>query len=516
MSQSPSPLITLVRSRVRLSFSLAALLLVVAGLFTLPAFATAAAAPPQGLSSEARIMDDVKSLVDLGPRRTGTPGGDRAAEFVGNGLRSAGVPQVWEEHATTYQWEATSWGVKAGDEPIDAFPVTQSFFGANDASWTGDFSTGPGGRTAQVVDVGNGTLPEIATKDVRGKIVLFNLRFLLPVIALGAGSEWLYDPSLSLLRDARTLTQANPYVSTFVSTVRELQRRGAVGFIGVLADYFDSNKYRNEYYRSLNVTLPGFWITRKESQHLRAALGRSGGKATLQLAGRRWAAQARTVLGYLPGQSSDTVMVQSHHDSLGPGAVEDASGTASVLAQARYWASRPLSERPRSLLFITFDSHFTGYQAHAAFYEKYLAPGSNPPFKIVANATIEHIAKQGVVRNGQLVMRDIPEPRGVFRSGGGDIKRAIMGAVRRYDLQRLALINTDLVVPNKNIPTDASYAAQAGLPTVSYISGPIYLYDDIDTIDKVDAAQVVPVNAAFVDIIGQLMRLTKAQLQGHA
>lgn len=493
----------------------ALVLLILAGLLMLPAVAPAAPASrvPAGLSSQAELMDDVRALVELGPRRSGTPGGDRAAEFVGQGLRDAGIPKVWEEHATTYQWEATSWGVEVGGRTIDAFPATQSFFGENRGDWTGEFSTGPDGRTAGMVDVGSGSVVDLATKDVRGKVVLFDLDFLAPMLALGAVSEWLYDPRYTLIKEPASLMQGNPYITNYETTVRELQRRGAVGFVGVLGDYFDSNRYRNEFYRRLNVTLPGFWVTAAQGKSLRQQLRLGQRQATLKLEGRRWAAPTRTVMGYLPGQSDETVMVQSHHDSLGPGAVEDATGTASVLAQARYWAAQPKSARPRSLLFITFDSHFTGYQAHIAFGKKYFE--GDAPFPIVANATIEHIAKQGVLRRGKLVVRDTPEPRGIFRLGGTEVKRAIVEAVRKYDLQRLTLINVKTISPEGNIPTDASFVSMYGIPTVSFISGPVYMYDDIDTIDKVDERQMVPVNAAFVDIIGRLQRLPADQLRGR-
>lgn len=497
--------------------AIALVLLILGGLLMLPAVAPAATPTsriPAGLSSQDRMMDDVRALVELGPRRSGTPGGDRAAEFVGQGLRDAGIPRVWEEHATTYQWEATSWGVEVGGRTIDAFPATQSFLGENRGDWTGTFSTGPSGRTANMVDVGAGGILDLAGKDVRGKVVLFDLNFLAPMLGLGAVSEWLYDPKYTLIKDPASLMQANPYITNYETTVRELQRRGAVGFVGVLTDYFDSNRYRNEFYRRLNVMLPGFWVTAAQGKSLRTQLRLGQRQATLRLEGRRWAAPTRTVMGYLPGQSDETVMVQSHHDSLGPGAVEDATGTASVLAQARYFAQRPLSERPRSLLFITFDSHFTGYQAHIAFGKKYFE-GDERPFPIVANATIEHIAKQGVLRGGKLVVRNTPEPRGIFRLGGTEIKRAIVEAVRKYDLQRLTLINVKKISPEGNIPTDASFVSMYGIPTISFISGPVYMYDDLDTIDKVDERQMVPVNAAFVDIIGRLQRLPVAQLRGQ-
>ena len=63
-------------------------------------------------------------------------------------------------------------------------------------------------------------------------------------------------------------------------------------------------------------------------------------------------------------------MVQSHHDSVGTGAVEDATGTAEVIALAEHYgrAAKQPGYRPRekSLMFVTFDTHFTGYQAHQA------------------------------------------------------------------------------------------------------------------------------------------------------
>jgi hypothetical protein len=472
-----------------------------------------AAAPPTGLSDQAQILGDVKNLVDLGPRRSGTPGGIRAAEYVESSLKASGVPQVWQQTGvTTYEWQADRSKVTVGGQEIDAFPSENSFLGEARADWTGDFSTGPGGRTAQVVDVGNGTALDLAGKNLKGKIVVFNLRFEAPVLALGLVSEFLYDPQLTLFKAPKQLAQANPYITNYLSTIGAIQKAGAVGYVGVLTDYFDSNKYRNEYYSRLAVTMPGFWVTKNEGHRLRQLLATNGRTATVALEGKRYAAPAHTVLGYLPGQSPETVMVQSHHDSVGPGAVEDASGTASVLALARYYAKLPLSQRPRSLLFVTFDTHFTGYQSHQAFGRDYvLSP--DRPFPIVANATVEHIAKQGAIKNGKLVLTGQTEPRAFFRAGGGAIKNALIAAIRKYDLRRSIVINV-AALPTTNIPTDASGASQLGIPTVSYISGPIYMYDEADTIDKVDASQLVPVTSSFVDVIDRLQRLTLGQLNG--
>ncbi len=480
-----------------------------------PSAALAAAKPlPQGLSSADEIMDDVQALVDLGPRRSGTPGGARAAEYMKAGLTKAGIPTVWEHNVPTYQWEETRGAVSVGGQAIDAFPSEHSFFGEAKPDWTGTFSTGPVGRTAKVVDIGDGGYVDLLGKDLRGKIVVFNLRFVVPQLALGAVSEHLYDPGLSLLKEPSALAQGNPYITNYTSVLRAAQRAGAVGFVGVLTDYFQSNKYRNEYYRDLQVTMPGFWVTRSEGRRLRNLLPAAGRQATLELEGRRYETPTRTVLGYLPGKSRETIMVQSHHDSVGPGAVEDASGSAEVLALARYYASRPASERERGLLFVTFDSHFTGYQSHFAFAQQYVT-GADRPFDIVANATVEHIARQAVVRGGKLAMTGETEPRAFFRLGGSVVRQAIVEAIRRRDLRRTLVINTRSLTKAGNMPTDASPLSRAGVPTASFISGPIYLYDDVDTIEMVDVPQLVPVAAAFVDIIDRFDVSSASALRGR-
>ena len=473
---------------------------------------------PHGLATTESIYADIEHLVALGPRRTGTPGGDRAAEYMKAGLAAAGVPKVWEHNVTTYQWEDTRHAVTVGGESIDAFPSEHSFFGAAKADWAGGFSTGPGGRTAKVVDIGDGSAFDLIGKDLRGKIVVFNLRFLLPQLGLGAVAEHLYDPGLSLLGDPRSLLQGNPYITNYLSVLRAAQRAGAVGFVGVLTDYFESNRYRNEYYRRLQVTMPGFWVTRAEGTRLRSLLPRAGRTATLELEGRRYATKTRTVLGYLPGKdpsNRETIMVQSHHDSVGPGAVEDASGSAEVLALARYYGGRPAAERERGLLFVTFDSHFTGYQSHMGFAEEYVSSPSRP-YDIVANATVEHIAKQGVVRGGKLVVTERPEPRAFFRTGGNVVRQTLVETIRKRDLRRILVIDSRTVSKDGNMPTDAAFAAITGIPTVSYISGPVYLYDDMDTLDKIDVGQLRPVAAAFVDIIDRFDTTAASALKGRA
>ena len=93
--------------------------------------------------------------------------------------------------------------------------------------------------------------------------------------------------------------------------------------------------------------------------------------------------------------------------------------------------------------------------------------------EIVANATVEHIAKAGVVKGGKLVVDNRLEPRAFFRSGGRSVRKTLIQAIRKHDLRRTSLIPIRTISPEGNIPTDASFVSMYGIPTVSYIAGPI-------------------------------------------
>jgi Zn-dependent M28 family amino/carboxypeptidase len=92
-------------------------------------------------------------------------------------------------------------------------------------------------------------------------------------------------------------------------------------------------------------------------------------RVALQVDVERERATVRNVLGYLPGKSSEYIIIGAHYDHLGlgnesslapsqigrihPGADDNASGTAGVLELARLLSGRR-NELPRGVLFMTF------------------------------------------------------------------------------------------------------------------------------------------------------------------
>lgn len=469
--------------------------------FLLPGTAGAAASIPSQMPTNAQIFQTIQELVSHGPRRQGTEGGDFAVQYVADKMREYGLSDVHVESVSTSAWDVQSSGFKVGSTPTDGFPVAFSL--DQGASTYGTFATPPGGTSGQIVDVGSGSSSNYNGKDVRGKVVMFDLNFQLPLAAMLPVTEFIWDPQLSIF-NTNTLFNANPYITNYRAAAKEAISHGAVGFVGVLSDYFNSNKYYNEFYRATQVSIPGMWVTKRVGADIRTKLKTNPAlEASISLSTTRRRVPANTVVGYLEGSSKDSILVTSHHDSVWEGAVEDGSGTAEVLALAKYYSQLPASSRKKTLMFSTNDTHFTGYQAHNAFIRRHVLQRDpvTEPHRIVADVAIEHIGKAASIdKNGELVVSNAPEPRGIFENLNPLLGLAVTNAVVRNDLRRTAILNAN-PLQLTGIPTDVSGMLMAGVPTVSLISGPVYMYDEADTLDKVAVDQLRPVANTFANII---------------
>ncbi len=443
--------------------------------------------------TEEAIMASIEDLVAMAPRATGTPGGEAAAGYVADRFTAAGLETRVLE-VPSFSWTADACGIRVGATEVECAPILHSGLAAHD--WTG---TAAHRAEAEVIDIG---ADRVRRHDVRGRIVLFDLTFDMTVAHSLPLTMYLHDPGRRVMR-RDVLASRNPYVTSLARTMTEAAAAGAVGVIGVLRDYPDSRNYHNEYYRRTLFALPGAWVTRAEGARLRGLLARTP-RATLTLDVTRRQVVSRTVIGVLPGRTTDAVMIQSHHDSIGAGAVEDASGTAEVIALAEHYGAAAAAgvRREKTLLFVTFDTHFTGYQAHREFATHYvLSPDA--PWNIVLNTTIEHIGLRAVEgEDGGFASTGETEPRGIFVNVNPAFTWRIARGIRRHGLHGTSLMGAGLLeFFAGGIPTDASFTLVAGVPTVSLISGPLYLYDDADTIDRIDRAQLVPVARFFADLI---------------
>jgi Peptidase family M28 len=313
---------------------------------------------------------------------------------------------------------------------------------------------------------------------------------------------------------------ADPYsANTFPGNYLRAIQGGAVGFIGILKDYYDRHDYRNEAYSaylpgSRPLSIPGMWMAPLAGAKLARDL--QLGKrmsATINLEGELTYERAHAVYGYLPGQSSETLLIQSHHDSNTPGAVEDASGTSAVIALAQYFAKIPASQRKRTLMFATMDTHFTDYNAHLVFGAKHLIPNNPAGDNVVGVVTLEHIGNEVVVYGGkkQPLNTGLVAPRVLMVSTEvPGLKDIALKAMRSFKLERTFAISTTslrTVTGSAGIPADSTGFYQLGLPVLGLVGIPLYLYSDLDTPDKVNPKDLNQVAVAFADIITKMSAL---------
>lgn len=435
------------------------------------------------------LLQTIEDLVELGPRRTGTPQALASAQYVRGRFDAAGLTTEYFD-VPSFAWRAQTCRLDVDGVAVPCSPILHSGLPGHDA--VGQF---PYQVNARVVDVGS---DKVADHEVRGAIVMFDLTFDMSLYSMLPLTTYLHDPGRKMMRH-EVLSAKNPYVTSLTSVMTQAQAGGAAGVIGVLRDYPESLGYHNEYYRRTLLQLPGVWITRDAGADLRSRLTQST-RARIELDTHRDEVVSRTVLGVLPGRSRETIMVQSHHDSVGPGAVQDASGAAVVIALAEHYGRGAQPEK--TLLFTLFDSHFTGYQAHREFARRYvLDPAS--PYDIVLNTTIEHIGLR-TTRGADGGFETLPqtEPRGIFANVNPGFTWQLVKGIRRHGMDSTCILHaTPLEFTRDGIPTDASFTLVSGVPTISLISGPLYLYDDADTIDKIDVDQLVPVTRFFADAV---------------
>jgi len=457
------------------------------------------------LAGNDEIFGWIKEICALGNRRPGTPEDRKTAEYVLDHFKAFGLDARLEPVPMPV-WNATKWGLTVNGADVPCFYINHSY-------WTKEFegfTAGPGGIAAEMVYVGEGRADDFKGVDVRGKIVLVDVRFgVLRQSETTSVAYFGYDPRGTAPAD---WSQPNPYSpDNFPSNFQRAAKRGAVGFVGILADYYDRNTFYNELYveEPCKWPIPGLWLSRSDGARLKASLKKDGNQATLVLDGTVTPGTAYNVIGMLSGKSDDIVMVHSHHDAPWSSAVEDASGVAEVLALAKYFGGVPKEQREKTLMFVSLDTHFSMYQGHLDLIKKIRDRKMN----VIVDIVLEHIGKEVVEKDGQLVETGFVEPRGIFVTENPFLIALVTQAVERHNLERTVVLPTYTIL---GVPTDAGDFNRRGFTVISLISPPLYIYDSIDTPDKVAFDQLNPVAQAFADIIVSIDRAPARQTSRRA
>ena len=452
------------------------------------------------------IFGWIEQIYAQGVRRPGYPADRWAEEFCAERFRALGLEKVRLEPAPLPYWEPRSWSLHAsgaaGEIELPCFPLPHS-------------------APTEEIELELVPYDPASPTAVKGKASLHEMTLVRippasPVTGGSAVEQVLDDLEMGVspggrLFDARGsfdgALQVLPFGPRFQWVMEPAIEAGAAAYIGALTDYpGDSCQYYVPY-DGVARPIPGVWIRGSDGARLQSMLGAGPVRVRLRVDSVRREITSYNVVGELPGADPEWVVIGSHHDGPWSSAVEDASGMALVFAQASYWSKLPASERPHRLVFLLNAGHMVGAAGCLAFIDTHAKNLES----IVLSIHLEHAAREFVERDGELVPSGEPETRWFFTSRNPALESSVAEALQAEKLDRSLILAPDVFGDRPT--TDGGPFHPRGVPLVNYLTAPFYLFDEIDQMDKIDEASLVPVTRATVRLVESTRDVTAAAMR---
>lgn len=432
------------------------------------------------IPAEEQIHAWIEHVFAAGVRRPGYAADRQAKAFSLERFREFGLEDVRLEPVSLPRWEPRSWSlrVQAGGEDFElpCFPLPHSAPCEELELELAELDSGAGESAGDVA------------ADVKGKAALFDVPLIrIPPDLLAADGRVL-DPRGSF----EGAEQVLPFGAPILHVMEPSIAAGAAAFLGTLSGYPGDGFEYYVPYDAVERPIPGVWLRGSDGARLRALLERGTVRVRLRVDSVREAITCHNVVGELPGADDDRVVIGSHHDGPWSSAVEDASGMSLVFAQAAYWSRVPRAERPHHMVFLLNAGHMAG----GAGVHGFIADHADELERIVLEVHLEHAAREFVERDGALVASGEPEPRWFFTSRVPRLEAALAEALESEGVDRSLILPPDALGPQPT--TDGGPFHPQGVPLVNYLTAPFYLFDRIDTLDKVHRESLVPVTRAVI------------------
>lgn len=365
-------------------------------------------AAAEGFDAQRALAHVQMLAVTIGSRVAGTPDGYRAGDYIAGQFAAAGLEVTRQEFPFQSWLDLGSRASVTGPSPRDLKALS--------------LQGSPSGQVeAPLVAVGGvGDTSDFAAVDVRGCVVLV-ARGVLPfstkaINAAGAGAS-----AVLIYNDA------------------------AGDFSGTLRD---------------PVSIPAMALSRETGQQLLEQLKGGSVRVRVESNTRSGELVGRNIIGVRRGDPNRSLVFGGHYDSVqaGPGANDNASGTAVLLELARALAGSP---RPETLVFIAFDGEESGLLG-SKYYVAHLPDAAKTQIEAMLN--FDMLAGG----SGPLLI-----------GGGGNIAaQARRAAVQTH------IDNRNFQLPPNSGSDHAPFEA-AGLDTVFFSRDYALLHTPRDTIQEV-------------------------------
>lgn len=456
------------------------------------------------------IFSWIEDLTQWGHRKTGTPEGRKSAEYIAEKMKEFGLEDVKIEEVPSMCMTVDAYKLDIEGEPIECFYAN----GTNRRAEEGSFEIGMDGEDSEFVYLGAGEDTDFKNINVRGKVVVCDIYFpasdMVNLRRLYQGA-YLYDPedkSSKLTGKYNIYSPGNwPY-----NYCRAFEG-GAVGFIGILADYYDDPYWYSEDYTDMGkdfgleyMSLPAMWISRSSGKALKAKFKEKGAlRGHMKMRSTYGYKTALNISGKLKGKSPEIILMHSHHDAVFAGAVQDASGISEMLALAKYFSQVPEKEREKTMMFAATDTHYTDYMGHQAFIKKRMAEGE----KMVLDIAIEHIGKETYFDENYVEHETGEvESRVVYITRESGLNDIVIDKFKEYGLDKTIFFQVGLkhnldgeyeFSPDEVI-SDAYYFNEWGIPVVSMVAAEMYIYHPSDKPNRIPIDALEPFGMAFAEI----------------
>jgi hypothetical protein len=253
--------------------------------------------------------------------------------------------------------------------------------------------------------------------------------------------------------------------------------------------------------------VPVFMIGDEDGKVVRGMIERRESPALAM----RLAVETRTglktgnVWGILPGATDENVALMAHVDAFFEGAMDNASGMATLVALAEHYAKIPRAQRRRTMTFFTTAAHHSpsGEQAGIAWVHNNM---QEMFAKTALLVNLEHTAQVATYLVGEtFITSNHVSARRWFVGGSNRLRDIVLKTFQEYGI---ALYSRPEGRPGGELGevfTDA--------PSFHIIDHTVY-HTDMDTLDAVPAYGMEQSARAFAKIIDQVNQVELRDLRG--
>ena len=371
------------------------------------------------------------------------------------------------------QWMPQSWEVTAtgGGRTLRLETAQPSYGSAG--------TTGPG-LDLDVAYAGLGSEADFAGRDVRGKAVLL---FSMPL-----PGSW---------RHTATAEQA----------IRRAQDKGAAA---IICSIQLPGNIRTQLYPT-NTNVPTFSMGMNDGLAFRDMIGAAaagqGPKLKVRLDIQMVPGlKTATVWGTLPGTTDETIYILGHRDGWFESATDNASGVATMVGLAEYFAKVPRAQRRRTIMFVGTSGHHNSANMSGT----YLFDHRDELFaKTALMINAEHTATALPALLGETIRLSNTASGMLWYGGGNERPKLQDAAIKAFEQFGVPIY----AEPERGAPGGEMSRLWPYVPGVQASDYNMFFHSDAETADTVPPPGLAATTRAYAKIIEEANKLDLKDLQ---